>query len=140
MVLNTELTKTLNAQATIPKVLVGTASNAAKGSAIISTTYIIESGGYLFIKVFETGTDVASGDADLKITMTNTFQAQFNPSTTLSTTSFVGAGGIAMATYAASSPLPVDTICKITVGASVSTTSDVNYSFELSELITGIYR
>ncbi len=139
MVLNSELTNTLNAQATIPKILVGSVS-AGKAGSIISTTYIIESGGYLYVKAFESGTDVATGDASMTITMTNTFQAQFQPSTTISTTSFTGAAGMVMASYVASKPLPVDTICKIVVGASVSTTSTVNYSFELSELITGIYR
>ncbi len=139
MVLNTDETKLLNSQVTVKKVLLGS-ETANKGAVILSTTYIVEGSGYVFIKVMETGADVASGDASLSIKAVNTYQAEFQPSTSQETVTLVGAAGAVFADFVAPSPYPVDTVITIELGASVSTTSAVNYVLELEELITGIQR
>jgi hypothetical protein len=137
MVIDTSEISTLNAQASFPKVLIGSGSF-SKGASIFSTTYIVESTGNVFVKAFEYGTDVASGDGSIKISAVSSFNSSFAPSTTVSTTSFLGGAGIVFAPF--NTQYPIDTVLTITVSASVSTTSTVGYAFELSELQTGIFR
>jgi hypothetical protein len=138
MVLNSELTQTLNAQETIPKILIGSASADTTSASVLTTTYVIESGGYLYVKVNLAGADLTAGS--ITVTATNTFQSQFQPSTTVSTTSMNGVTGLLVGAFVAQKPFPVDTVCVIKVSATASAATTVTYDFELSELITGIYR
>ncbi len=136
MVIDTAETNTLNAQSYFPKVIIGSGSF-NKAASVISTTYITESTGNVYIKAFQTGADVASGDGSITVKAENSFNAQFNVSTTYSTTSFIGGAGIVYAGF--NKTYPIDSVLTITVTASNSTTAKVNYTFELSELQTGIY-
>ncbi|MEM0142552.1 MAG: hypothetical protein QXL94_01160 [Candidatus Parvarchaeum sp.] len=136
MVINTSETNLLNAERFFPRIIVGSNASASKGAVLISTTYIVESTGALYIEAFETGADVVTTAGALSLTFENTYQAQFQPSTTLSTTAISGST-IGFAAYKAETPFPVDTIVTIKLLAGVSTTSAVNYVLKVSERQSG---
>ena len=128
----------LNAQKYRPKVVIVSAASASKGAVIFSTTYIVETTGAVYMKIYETGTDVANGDGSVSISVSSDFNASDSYSTTNSTTAFSGAAGMVSAIIVADPVYPKNAIVKISVEASVSTTSAVDMYLELDERQSGI--
>ncbi|MEM0142464.1 MAG: hypothetical protein QXL94_00720 [Candidatus Parvarchaeum sp.] len=125
MVINTSETDTLNAQGFFPVVL--PLDIAVSGS--LSTTYIIESTGNVFIEVFGGGIG-----ASLNVTAVSSFNSTFSPSTSHSTTTFVGAAGSGMAFFTKVYPIDSVLTIKVTAGG----TTAVKGALILRELQSGI--